>query len=203
MIDYIKYIDSITSLQKLKLSKSLCDYIFIMDNRLNPADYGFQKVFYDFYLRSRWSLLSNDNIKTYFQIYSDYLSDSSGLVIEDIIVRLQHELKISSYEISIASKMLHTINDENPIYDSRIKSFLRKQGIYMKNETLSSQERLSLIKSDWNTIKKWYKDFLVSDYGGKWIDWFNDSFPQYLNISKIKKIDFIIWVNEGENIYSS
>lgn len=50
-------VQKITSRQKLIIEKGLCDYRYIMkDWKKNDSD--FQSVFYDFYLKARWAVMS-------------------------------------------------------------------------------------------------------------------------------------------------
>lgn len=49
------------------------------------------------------------------------------------------------------------------------------------------------IKHDWINLCDWYKDFISSDRGKEWIKWFDENYPNHIDISNIKKIDFIIF----------
>ena len=62
MIDVSK----ITERQKLTIAKGLCDYCYIMDN-WKKNDEDFKDVFYNFYLKARWSIMNKpENKEPYF-----------------------------------------------------------------------------------------------------------------------------------------
>ena len=45
----------------------------------------------------------------------------------------------------------------------------------------------------WKELCNWYSEFMISDRGKQWINWFNTNFPLHKDISDVKKIDFIIF----------
>ena len=194
-MDYIEYVNNIDSLQILTLAKALCDYSFIMANRHNPTNVSFQKVFYDFYLRSRWAIMTPDNRKAYFGVMREYMNSNETISIEDVLIRLKVELGISSYEFSIASKMIHTINDDQPIFDAKIKKFFKDINNPLISDSQQAGNKLALISRDYECMDKWYQSFIASKNGDYWIDWFDGRFPEHKQISNVKKIDFIIWVS--------
>ena len=53
-----------------------------------------------------------------------------------------------------------------------------------------NKQRMAVILYD--NICNWYKDFLT-DEAKEMIGMFDQAFPEYSNITEIKKIDFIIW----------
>lgn len=192
-------LEDITELQKLKIEKGLCDYRYIMNNwKKNDAD--FQKVYYDFYLKSRWALTKNAYFKKkYFCLLSNIPSDTN--VVE--LVRVFHEDKrIGSYELSIISKMVHTVNPYSPIYDSAVREFLVKKchlNLWWQTSNIHGDRpkgisNIKKIEHDWNIICEWYERFLNSSESERWLKWFDENFPTYKDdISKVKKIDFIIY----------
>ena len=67
-------LDKITSRQKLTIAKGLCDYQYIMEN-WQKNDMDFQDVYYEFYLKARWAVMSKPNNKEpYFRKLQDISS---------------------------------------------------------------------------------------------------------------------------------
>ena len=185
-------ISKITGRQKLTIAKGLCDYCYIMDNWKKNDD-DFKDVFYNFYLKARWSIMNKpENRIPYFDKLKSIKQTDN---IMDILEDLKKEMYSHSYEFSIASKLLHTRNPQNPIYDSKVRNYLSKEeGVVFcwKHSDDSIKEKQD-IKHDWNELKLWYDNILSSKRGEEWIKWFDTNFPNYKNISNIKKIDFIIF----------
>lgn len=194
-------INNITPRQKLTIAKGLCDYQFIMENwQTNNED--FKEVYYEFYLKARWAVMTKaNNINPYFKKLQN-ISPTEDLV--KIIKELSEEMEQQSFEFSLGSKLLHTRNPSVPIYDSKVKNYLAKEenvefwwnrskDMYGSSAPRSVSE-LDKIKHDWINLCEWYNQFLSSSRGEEWVNWFDNNFPNYKNISNLKKIDFIIFV---------
>ena len=180
----------ITEKQKLIIAKGLLDYNFIMNNwRTNSPD--FQDVYYEFYLKARWAKMANKtNQNDYFKLMHTTTSKDLITIIKDF------EKTIGSYEFSICSKLLHTINPSSLIYDSKVRIFLTKEiglDLWYNSGRKSKEQPLEKIEHDWEIICDWYNKFLKSPDGKNWIKWFDTNFPNYRSISNIKKIDSIIF----------
>ena len=191
-------VSQITPRQKLTIAKGLCDYQYIMDN-WQTNDIDFQAVYYEFYLKARWAVMSKLNNKAlYFQKLQS-ISPEDSLI--DILNDLKGKMENQSYELSIGSKLLHTRNASSPIYDSKVREYLSKEENvnfwWQRTIKVSGAPRgtseCEKIKHDWLELCKWYNTFLTSPRGTKWIEWFDRNFPTYVHISNIKKVDFIIF----------
>ena len=195
-------IRNFTPKEKLIISKGLLDYEYIMNNwKTNNKD--FQDVFYSFYLKARWAAMSKEqNLSAYFDLLNSY-SNSTNVQREDLM-SIVNALSEDSKEFSICSKLLHTINPDCPIYDSKVRMRLsnninkvefwwqRDKGMYGKGapRKTSVDEK---IDHDWKVLCDWYDNFLTSSIGQQWIELFDQTFPNYTNISDVKKIDCIIF----------
>jgi len=198
-------LDKITERQKLSITKGLLDYQYIMNNwKKNDSD--FQKVFFDFYLKARWSVLGPENRKAYFSTLTDAESKNDLFVIlEALQESMQYQCKNPAYEFSIGSKLLHTREPSLPIYDSLVRQYLSEErDIHFwwnipNNESGAPRgtSTLNKIKHDWTILCNWYKEFLNCPEGKEWIRWFITNYPDYANISNIKMIDFIIVATTG------
>ena len=112
-------LNKITPKQKLIIEKGLLDYVYIMKCWKNN-DIDFQKIYYDFYLRSRWKVMSKpENQYIYFKKLQNLNANES---LFDILFYLKEHMGSNSFEFSIATKLLHTRNDQTPIYDSKIRN---------------------------------------------------------------------------------
>ena len=183
----------ITPKQKLIIAKSLLDYQFIMDNwKTNSKD--FKDVYYEFYLKARWAVMKKaENSQPYFQMLQTASPDSKLM---DIVEDLKQKAATGTYEFSLCSKLLHTINPSSPIYDSKVRIFLSKEmgvDLWFNSGRMASVSNYDKIEHDWNELSKWYSDFLESTAGKEWISWFDANFPSYAHISNVKKIDCIIF----------
>lgn len=193
-------INNITERQKLIIAKGLLDYQYIMQNWHTNSD-DFKKVYYDFYLKARWSVMvQKNNSEPYF---NKLQSVSANADLMDIILDLKNKIITQSLEFSLCTKLLHTRNPNLPIYDSKVKEYLsmqenvefywhRTKGMYGKSAPRKTKE-VDKIKHDWDNLCKWYNQFLSSPRGEEWIAWFDKNFPDHKNISNVKKIDFIIF----------
>ena len=188
-------VNRITERQRLTIKKGLLDYQFIMKYwTTNSVD--FQEVFYEFYLKARWSVMSKpENSIPYFEKLQT-IGAKSNLI--DIILDLQKDMAKQTLEFSLCSKMLHTTNPSSPIYDSKVRVYLSTQeGVdfwwHMNGRAKTALSEIDKIKHDWNALCDWYSSFLSSKRGGEWISWFDSNFPEYNRISNVKKVDFIIF----------
>ena len=197
-------VNAISPRQKLIIEKGLLDYQFIMDNW--QSDGGefeeFKMVYYDFYLKARWAVMSKaQNSEPYFNKMQN-LKDKDQVDLMTVLEELKEETKSESYEFSLVSKMLHTIKpNTTPIYDSKVREYLsQNEGVNLwwqipnreSGAKRGTPERTK-IEHDWKELCNWYDTFIQSPRGKEWIDWFNDNFPEYRRISDIKKVDFIIF----------
>ena len=188
----------ITNRQKLTIAKGLLDYQYIMNywktdcvNADTTIQEDFRSVYYGFYLKARWAKMSNGEYQNeYFQLlHSSPQHDLMTII--DIFKN-----KSGDYEFSICSKLLHTINPTFPIYDSKVRNFLKnKVGLdfwYLTGRKAfkTTEEK---IKNDWTLLCTWYRDFIKTTEGKDWIAWFDVNFPSFQSISDVKKIDFIIF----------
>lgn len=191
-------VKSITDRQKLTIEKGLCDYRYIMAN-WKKNDRDFQEVYYDFYLKARWAVMSNSKNQTpYFDLLQN-LPVSSTLL--EVLEALKQSMEKGSYEFSLGSKLLHTKNDTSPIYDSKVRDYLSSeenidfwwQRSQKESGCPKGVTEIDKILHDWKLLNDWYSSFLPSGRGKQWIEWFNSCFPNFSNISDVKKVDFIIF----------
>jgi hypothetical protein len=175
---------------------------------VNDDDDDFREVYYDFYLKARSSVFAkkkkegkqkkdNKNWDVYFQLLKNptLLQNATGKEqIEQIVEELRQHLSSHRFEFSFATKLLHTKDPRTPIYDSKVRKYLKTAWKKrFTSESSSKLGKLAKIKEDWKMLNEWYDEFLKSDTAKKWIEWFDKTFPNGKDISPVKKVDFIIF----------
>ena len=188
-------IDKITDRQKLVIAKGLCDYAYIMEH-WTSNDSDFRDVYYDFYLKARWAVMGKEYRNKYFEKLQTINIDDN---IESVLNALKTKKKGSSkesYEFSIVSKLLHTRNPNLPIYDSKVRNYLSDEGVefwWQGKGAPHNTTEINKIKHDWSALCSWYSSFIDSSKGKQWLMWFDETYPEHVNITSVKKIDFIIF----------
>lgn len=204
-------VKNITDRQKLTIKNGINTYLYIQNHHEQDSE-DFRNVYYDFYLKARSSVFAkkktntekkekedNPNWDKYFKL----LNDSKG---EEPLISIVKNIEsfTGSYEFSFASKLLHTKNTSVPIYDSKVRDYLKKVekvklvslDVTVKNEEDKEDKRkkkIDKINNNWKELNKWYDEFFESGRAKEWLDWFDDNFPEGKSISDVKKIDFIIF----------
>jgi len=100
---------------------------------------------------------------------------------------------------------LYTVNNQSPIYDSKVFRYLKKEEqvdlwdiqVPKKDRYGKEISKIDKITNNWKRLNDWYRSFLPSSRGQSWIQWFDSNYPDYAHISDIKKIDFIIFTCSG------
>ena len=194
-------VDNITEYQKLIIVKGLYDYQYIMNNWENVSDDDFYKVYYNFYLSARGGIMRRDGNKVPYYKKLREISPNEDFI--EVLNQLKDEMQSNSYEFSLVSKLLHTRNPVMPIYDSKVREYLSKneevEFWWYRNKDMYGNTaprgtiEIEQIKHDWQELCKWYLSFQESVRCKKWIEWFDINFPEFKNISNVKKIDFIIF----------
>ena len=101
----------------------------------------------------------------------------------------------STIEASFASKMLHTVNPDMPIWDSIVLSKLdfAKEVQPYKMSGLNDKARLNKCEEVYNKLIDWYK----GEDAEKLEKQFDTDFPEYKDkLGRTKKIDFMLWGTE-------
>lgn len=127
-------------------------------------------------------MMNVDAFNSFFEyFYFENTRKEFGLIIDDI----KSIKSINSKQVSFASKMLNILNN-SPIYDSRVESALtRFFGISFPDDLVDR----------YIEVVKWYDDTKYQNVRNDLINEFNSKFSKYANsISKVKKIDFMLWV---------
>lgn len=97
--------------------------------------------------------------------------------------------KIKSVEASFASKMLATINQDHPIWDSQVLNKLGKK----VDDKLCFEDKMEACISLYQEIEEEIAEFIQSPDGQECIALFDQEFPEGEDFSDFKKIDFYLW----------
>ena len=109
------------------------------------------------------------------------------------ILRALHK-ETGQVEASFASKMLATLDDRMPIWDSRVLAALS-----IKSGGKTAEEKMDNAIRRYDRITKWYVDFQNSERATGMIREFDEAFPGLRGISVVKKIDFLLWAGQGKS----
>ena len=90
---------------------------------------------------------------------------------------------------SFVSKLVHSINKTEPIYDSKVKIFLEKE----EPQGDSVEERIKSAIRIYEEIGQFYKNDDNAVLRKQMMTVFDEKYPWAKGISETKKIDFIIW----------
>jgi len=118
------------------------------------------------------------------KVYFDYMESAKDIKLTQINGIIKHIYeKTGRMELSFASKMLHTINPEMPIWDSRIQYHL---GLKARPLTLAK------VTDYYNNLDKMYYEYFGTPNAEEIITVFDRQFPN-TNYSLVKKVDTCIW----------
>lgn len=172
---------------------TVCKYVRIMQN-VNPLDARFQNDFNDCYSLNA-SLGMNKT--AFYKIFDDYYHHTVKYVsYRNILNDLKSPSGTGRKEASFGSKLLHTIDCDEPIYDNEINTKLRScfcteryfRGVPVKIDSIDDAVTV------YNALRACYYDCLIP-YAKKvgYFDAFDMAFPFAKHISEVKKIDFYLW----------
>ncbi|MPW27069.1 hypothetical protein GC105_14900 [Alkalibaculum sp. M08DMB] len=95
--------------------------------------------------------------------------------------------KFGRVEASFCSKMVATINPNQPVWDEFVL-----QNLGLKKPYPSSKNRLQKTIDLYHKISEWYSNFLETNDSKELIKLFNKKYPN-AKITNIKKIDLVLW----------
>lgn len=161
--------------------------IMAMLNIVNVSlDKDFQKMYNGFYrVRQRKP--------EFYEVYYSYMEKLKGnsVSFEEVIKHLYNEL--GRIEPSFSSKLVATIDDSKPVWDIHVLNNLAlKQPPYFSGSDEEKLMRIDKLIDLYNKITDWYTVALNENSVIEAIKLFDEYYP-HADISKIKKIDLILW----------
>lgn len=151
---------------------------FFLSNVSTNRD--FQRKFNGFYRVRRNTDWQN--------IYYDIMErgKTGELNFENILRELY--IKTGRVEASFASKLLHTLNNNMPIWDRYVL-----QNLGLKMPICNGEKKFEIAVYLYYKIVDWYDKALSTiEIQQKTVE-FDETFPEYKWFSKTKKLDFLLW----------
>lgn len=166
------------------LSDGIDKYLAIMGN-IDPKNADFKKKFNTFYRVRRNSAWQDAFYKLFDRCVGSCLSFGNAL----------DEMYESTgrIECSFISKMIHTCNINEPIWDQNVLCFLKSELHWKYNQSWLASKKLAEAKKIYANLKNWYEEYLTTPDGINSLTVFDMAYPEAAVISKVKKIDFILW----------
>ena len=159
-------------------------YAYVMDTvqKTNVAsDANFQKTFNGFYRVRRGA----EWRKVYYDFFERH-KEEKNISFEEIVTYIFE--KTGRIEASFSSKMLATFDSRFPIWDVYV---MRNLGLELKGKT--KEERLQKAIYIYDEMKRWYETYLNTQEAKDQIALFDRYLPEYVWLSDVKKIDFLLW----------
>lgn len=162
-------------------------YRFIMEKvqRVDVSlDEGFQKTYENFYTLGRYP---KEFRRDYF-VYMERVKEIKPSFEET----LSYFLKYGTLEVSFSSKLVHTLDPEQPIWDRNVTD--RHFGY--KIPTYGTKDREKKMLDRYMRYKRDFFKYVASDDGKAVIRAFDEAFPK-TGFTDLKKVDFVLWQDDG------
>jgi hypothetical protein len=172
-------------LTKPETKEGIRRYVEIMDMFPHTdvsSDTNFQRRYNGFYrMRQRPA----EFYKEYYLFLESH--KNKPVAFEDVLKHL--DKRLNRVEPSFSSKLVHTINPDMPIWDTRVLKHLQlKAPSYSVARSRKIERDIDLYK----TIESWYNAFFQSPDSQKILTIFDEVYPK-TTITRTKKIDFVLW----------
>ena len=148
-------------------------------------DERFQKTYENFYTLGRYS-------KEFRRDYFAYMERCKETV-PSFEEALSYFLKYGTLEVSFSSKLVHTLDPEQPIWDKNVTD--RHFGY--KIPACGTKDREKKILDRYKRYKRDFLNYVASDDGKAVIRAFDEAFPK-TGFTDLKKVDFVLWQDVGE-----
>lgn len=149
----------------------------------------FRYIFKKYYLSSSARFFSEKSYNIYFSIFSELVVEdyvNTDKIIKEVLRGLTPMRE--KLEYSYASKMIHTVNTNYPLYDSYVKSALRLKNISGK----SNEERIESYLIIYKKIIEIYNKIIKNESLKNLIKNFEEQ-RKLNDINDIKILDFLFW----------
>ena len=183
-------------------SVDVYDYIQKQFNNGDVAsNTAFQKAYNSFY-RLNSAGLTKIFKSNYFRLLQEKRSMNvfNRVKIKDILLELykyKNTRGLNCIHFSFTTKLIHTIDNGFPIYDSNIKKVFGLKGPYNYYDTI---ERINIYLKQHKTIDSIYSQIIEENLLENTIQLFELKFSNY-SLSKIKILDFIFWTAGKLNLF--
>ncbi len=177
-------------IDSFKYESEIEPYIKIMQSyNENKIDYNFMAIYKQFY-RLNAARLSDSFLNEYFEILKrksskDVLEIANKL--EKIACNSKNARKV---HFSFSTKLMHTMDENSPIYDSAISAFYFLPSIKVE---WSIEQKLQSYEKAYHFLKDEYSRIVDKNLLGEALEIFNKKVNGSDKICNIKKIDYLIW----------
>lgn len=143
-------------------------------------DEVFQKTYESFYKLSRYP-------KEFRRVYFAYMEQvkKSKPSFKDTLL---YFLKYGSLEVSFSSKLVHTLDSEQPIWDKNVTN----NHFGYKIPATRTKNREKRVLDRYISYKNDFVKYVASDDGNVVIRAFDTAFPE-TGFTNLKKVDFVLW----------
>lgn len=175
-------------LAKPKMRIGIERYRYIMEKvqRVDVfSDEGFQKIYENFYRLGRYP-------KEFRRDYFAYMERGKGAK-PSFEEALTYFLKYGSLEVSFSSKLIHTLDPEQPIWDKNVAD--KHFGYKIPANRTKDREKKMLDR--FGQYKRDFLKYMASDDGKAVIRAFDQAFPK-TGFTDSKKVDFVLWLDNGQ-----
>lgn len=155
----------------------------------------FQRVFSSYY-RVRLSLRQRKAFFKVFQEARDRGIRSFPMLLDMLFERIAICEGRGRVETSFVSKMLASLDDSCPIWDSRVTARVNELGdVQLRNPSNfdNPHKRLEVARQSYALLQTFYAGLLLSEEGKECVRSFDELLPSYKHISNVKKIDCLLW----------
>lgn len=166
--------------------KSFNDYKFILSEfRKGNVNKGeFRRVYKRFYVLNGAGLTPRF-IDRYFELLAKKERNLRKILWE--LSKIPRRKGDYSVQLSFASKLIHTIDNTQPIYDSRVARILNIKLAYNKDINKKIDDRVA----KYNLLKKKFNEIINDKQIGEIIKNFKKRLG--VDIGDVKMLDFILW----------
>ena len=168
------------------IQKGYDDYLFIMKN-IHIFDDEFKRKFAHFYKLNQGMKNTNDK-KSFFNLLKECINNNNDNYV-DVLNKISE--KTGRNEMSFASKIVASVNAQRPVLDKIVLGHFKIN----RPSYGDLKQRISKSINIYNEIEEEYHEFLKSKLGKDLMNIFDKNIKQQRNfkITKIKKLDFILW----------
>ena len=172
------------------LKKGLDSYLFIKEKfDKGELDDEFKETYLTFY-RLNGAGLSEEFKKRYFEILSEKATNLKYVLLE-LYNAVSNERTPHKVHLSFASKLLHTVDNNNPIFDTNVCNVLGMKMKQIKDPDEKIEDRIRMHKE----LQKIYSETLFDSMVKKTISEFRSKFNlEESRISDVKILDFFLWI---------
>ena len=170
-------------------AKMLLTYYWLMEKlhaRNVSTDQEYRKKFGGYYIRR---FVSQEYRYAFFSLF-EQIKDQPNISFEEVSRKLFGVN--GKHEFSFISKMLHTINPECPIYDSRVDAALKIHRTYQLDFNKKLQQDTQIL----NDIAACYQNLASAPEMTEILAAFDQIVPAH-KMTVEKKLDFILWALGG------